>query len=128
MRQAMEAYEVTIRGRTLPVRAIRNLNGHSISPYIIHGGKTVPIVRGSPETARMEEGELFAIETFGSTGRAWVHNEGEVSHYMRNPDRGHVPLRYVCLCLCPGRTSLCMHLPPASYCAWAGMSTMCPLV
>ena len=51
----------------LQVKAIRNLNGHSIGQYNIHGGKSVPIVKGG-EGSRMEEGEFFAIETFGSTG------------------------------------------------------------
>jgi hypothetical protein len=40
----------------------------------IHGGvngKSVPIVRGGDAT-KMEEGEFFAIETFGSTGRGYV--------------------------------------------------------
>jgi hypothetical protein len=49
------------------VKSIRNLNGHSIGPYRIHAGKSVPIVRGG-EATKMEEGEFFAIETFGSTG------------------------------------------------------------
>jgi methionine aminopeptidase len=46
---------------------VRNLNGHSIGPYQIHGGKTVPIVKGG-EATRVEEGEFYAIETFGTTG------------------------------------------------------------
>lgn len=50
-----------------PIKSIRNLNGHSIGPYQIHAGKSVPIVKGG-ESTRMEEGEFFAIETFGSTG------------------------------------------------------------
>lgn len=49
------------------VKSIRNLNGHSIGPYQIHAGKSVPIVKGG-EAVKMEEGEFFAIETFGSTG------------------------------------------------------------
>ncbi len=49
------------------VKSIRNLNGHSIGPYRIHAGKSVPIVKGG-EATKMEEGEFFAIETFGSTG------------------------------------------------------------
>lgn len=53
------------------VKCIRNLNGHSISPYRIHGGKSVPIVKGG-EATKMEEGEFFAIETFGSTGERWL--------------------------------------------------------
>jgi methionyl aminopeptidase len=46
------------------------LNGHSISPYQIHSGKTVPIVKGG-EAILMEENEFYAIETFGSTGRGY---------------------------------------------------------
>jgi len=63
----MESYEVELDGKTYQVKAIRNLNGHSIAPYQIHAGKSVPIVKGG-EGTKMEEGEYFAIETFGSTG------------------------------------------------------------
>lgn len=38
---------------------------------MIHAGKSVPIVKGG-EGARMEEGEFYAIETFGSTGKGRV--------------------------------------------------------
>ena len=78
------------------VKAIRNLNGHSIGPYQIHAGKSVPIVKGGDST-RMEEGEVYAIETFGSTGRGVVHEDMECSHYMKNFDAPHVPLRYAYL-------------------------------
>lgn len=66
------------------VKSIENLNGHSIAPYCIHGGKSVPIVSHKYEDrdeTRMEEGEYFAIETFGSTGRGRVVEEGACSHY-----------------------------------------------
>ena len=43
----------------------------SIAPFDIHAGKSVPIVKGGG-TTRVEEGEFFAIETFGSTGRGYV--------------------------------------------------------
>lgn len=52
------------------VKSIRNLNGHSIGRYQIHAEKSVPNVRGGEQT-KMEEGELYAIETFGSTGKIW---------------------------------------------------------
>lgn len=52
----------------MQVKCVRNLNGHSIGAYNIHGGKSVPIVRGGEQGIKMEEGEFFAIETFGSTG------------------------------------------------------------
>ncbi len=32
----------------------------------------------------MCEGELYAIETFGSTGKGYVWEDGETSHYMRD--------------------------------------------
>lgn len=92
IQEVMESYEVELDGKTYQVRPIRNLNGHSIAPYHIHAGKSVPIVRGG-EAVRMEEGEVFAIETFGSTGKGFVHDDMECSHYMKNFDVGHVPLR-----------------------------------
>lgn len=36
---------------------------------------------------------MFAIETFGSTGRGYVHEDMECSHYMKNFDLPHIPLR-----------------------------------
>lgn len=64
----MESYEVEIGGKVYPIKPVRNLCGHSIAPFHIHAGKSVPIVKGGPET-KMEEGEQYAIETFGSTGK-----------------------------------------------------------
>ena len=63
---------MTINGKTYPIKSIHGLCGHSIAPYMIHGGKSVPGTRNSGDTMRMEEGELYAIETFGSTGRGHV--------------------------------------------------------
>ncbi|OIW09314.1 hypothetical protein TanjilG_01285 [Lupinus angustifolius] len=75
-----------------PMKSIRNLNGHSIGRYQIHAGKSVPIVKGGEQT-KMEEGEFFAIETFASTGKGYVREDLECSHYMKNFDVGHIPLR-----------------------------------
>lgn len=92
IQEVMESYEVELDGKSYQVKSIRNLNGHSISPYRIHAGKTVPIVKGG-EATRMEEMEFYAIETFGSTGKGVVHDDMETSHYMKNFEAGHVPLR-----------------------------------
>lgn len=92
IQEVMESYEVELEGKTYPVKCIRNLNGHNIGQFQIHGGKSVPIVKNGDET-KMEEGETFAIETFGSTGRGYVIAEGECSHYAKNVDAPHVPLR-----------------------------------
>ncbi len=112
----MESYEVEVNGKVLPgefffftvasfdkywwfnpyvtVKPIEHLSGHTITPYQIHGGKSVLLVKNDDQT-KMEEGEYFAIETFGSTGRGKVIEQGECSHYARVVDAPHVPLRYV---------------------------------
>jgi len=56
IQETMESYECEIDGKVYPVKPIRNLCGHSIGPYHIHAGKSVPIVKGG-STAKMEEGE-----------------------------------------------------------------------
>ncbi|CAG8982394.1 hypothetical protein HYALB_00007516 [Hymenoscyphus albidus] len=92
IQETMESYEVEINGETFPVKCIRNLNGHDIRQWQIHGGKSVPIVKGNDQT-KMEEGEVFAIETFGSTGNGYVRDDYETSHYAKRPDAPNVPLR-----------------------------------
>lgn len=92
IQEVMESYEVEIAGQTHQVKSIRNLNGHNINQFQIHGGKSVPIVK-STDVTKMEEGETFAIETFGSTGKGYVHDDMEVSHYAKNVDAPNVALR-----------------------------------
>ncbi|KAL7063030.1 hypothetical protein AAHC03_0232 [Spirometra sp. Aus1] len=92
VQEVMESYEVELNGETYQVKPIRNLNGHSVDAYQIHAGKSVPIVRGGEQT-KMEENEIYAIETFGSTGKGYVHDVVDCSHYMKDFDVGHVPLR-----------------------------------
>lgn len=65
------------------MKCVRNLQGHSIERYSIHGGKSVPIVAQPDLPTRMEEGEYFAIETFGTTGRGYVTDQGDCSHYAK---------------------------------------------
>lgn len=86
IQEAMESYEVEIGGQTYKVKSVRNLNGHLIGQYHIHAGKSVPIVKNNDQT-RMCEGELYAIETFGSTGKGYVIEDLECSHYMKDFDR-----------------------------------------
>lgn len=92
IQETMESYEVEANGKVLPVKVIENLSGHSINPYQIHGGKSVLLVKSDDQT-KMEEGEYYAIETFGSTGRGRIVEGGECSHYAKRVDAPHVPLR-----------------------------------
>lgn len=81
IQETMESYEVELNGETFPVKCIRNLNGHDIRQHQIHGGKSVPIVKSNDQT-KMEEGEVFAIETFGSTGNGYVRDDVSVGGSM----------------------------------------------
>jgi methionyl aminopeptidase len=85
IQEVMESHEVIINGKTYQVKTIQNLSGHSMEPYLIHAGKSVPCVKGGP-AIKMEEGEIYAIETFGSTGKGYVIESGECSHYRREMD------------------------------------------
>ena len=101
IQEAMESYEVELNGTMYPVKCIRNLNGHNIEQHIIHGGKSVPIVKGGDQT-KMEEGETFAIETFGSTGKGYVREDvssltsANKQFWIANRlcEDGNLPLRF----------------------------------
>ncbi|KAK7426562.1 Methionine aminopeptidase 2 [Neonectria magnoliae] len=91
IQEAMESYECEINGTTYPIKPIAGLTGHTILPYSIHGSKRVPSVK-TDDTTKMEEGDVFAIETFGSTGTGRVRNQGEISHYALRRDAPKVDL------------------------------------
>ena len=86
--EVMSAGEVTVCGCTRRVRPVRNVSGHSLGLYRIHAGKCVPIHAHSGERGVMEEGDVLAIETFGSTGRGYARDHGTglpTSHFMLRP-------------------------------------------
>ena len=93
VQEVMESHEIEAAGKTHQVKCVRNLNGHNIERYRIHGGKSVPIVAMPNLDVKMEEGEYFAIETFGTTGRGYVIDAGDCSHYARKVHPPSVPLR-----------------------------------
>ncbi|KAJ6442530.1 methionine aminopeptidase 2 [Purpureocillium lavendulum] len=87
IQEVMESYEVEIRGKVFPVKPVRDLCGHDIKPYRIHGEKTIPFTKNSIQT-KMEEGEVFAIETFGTTGRGRTVEGDGIYGYGLSP---HAP-------------------------------------
>ena len=60
IQETMESYEVELNGKNYPVKIVKKLNGHSIEPYKILAGKTVPCVKTNTNE-KMEEGEVYAI-------------------------------------------------------------------
>ncbi|KAH7383503.1 methionine aminopeptidase 2-like protein [Cadophora sp. MPI-SDFR-AT-0126] len=93
IQEVMESYEVELDGKLYPVKAVRSLTGHNILRYHIHGDKQVPFVKNN-SSQKMEEGDVFAIETFGSTGRGYTHDDGTAAYgYGRNENVSGANLR-----------------------------------
>lgn len=115
IQETMESHECQVDGRTLPstsvwralpsahlptlptVKAIRNLCGHSIEQYRIHGSHSVPIVAELDNVIKMIEGHYYAIETFGSTGLGYTVERGACSHYYKSRNSSSVPASSVTL-------------------------------
>jgi methionyl aminopeptidase len=84
--EVFEAASLEINGKIYEIKPVGNLSGHLMRPYTIHAGKSIPITRGGP-AIRMAEGELYACETFGTTGKGRVTDQQEnLSHYMVKPN------------------------------------------
>lgn len=65
------AVEGAVHARGL--KPVRNLMGHSIRPYLLHAGKSIPNVGGvSDET--LEEGEIVALEPFVTNGAGAIRD------------------------------------------------------
>jgi len=81
------SYEVDVGNDPLPIRPVKGIGGHSIKRYQIHGGK---LLLSEPdqeiqEGQKMLEGEVYAIETYASTGGGvMTQNEmmNNVTHMM----------------------------------------------
>lgn len=86
IQETIESFEFIDKSgkAAIPIKPCRNLNGHSIERYRIHGGQSVPIVKKSDfANERMQENTCYAIETFATTGKGYVVEDGECSHYMK---------------------------------------------
>ena len=81
IQEVIESYEVEIDNKIKKLKPIKNLCGHTVGRYIVHAGKTVPCVSDN-KSVKMEEGEMYAIETFASTGKGEVYPQIDCSHYM----------------------------------------------
>jgi len=80
--EVFKSFEIELGGKTVPIKPVYNLNGHSIEQYKIHGGVSIPPFNNH-DHARISEG-FCAIETFATTGNGEVNDFGDCSHYMMN--------------------------------------------
>ncbi len=70
---------------------IKQLTGHQLKEYELHAEKQVPCVGGKSEVL-VEEGEVYAIETFASTGSGNITDLPNPTIYQLLPVR--VPIRF----------------------------------
>lgn len=66
-------------------KPIRNLTGHSLKPYDLHAGLTIPNVKG--ETGQiLEAGDVLAIEPFVTDGAGYVEEQKRmyIFRYLRD--------------------------------------------
>jgi len=81
IQEVIESCEIEINGKLLPVKSIYDLCGHQIQQFRIHAGKAVPNI-GIPYMERMKENEVYAIETFPTTGNGGIFEDTECNHFM----------------------------------------------
>tara|TARA_B110000261_G_scaffold146742_1_gene171226 strand:- start:45 stop:986 length:942 start_codon:yes stop_codon:yes gene_type:complete len=81
--EIITSYELIINGREYPVVACRDLCGHQILPFRIHGSKVIPNIKVN-YNQRMKHGEIYAVETFPTTGTGILKNGKNNSHLMIN--------------------------------------------
>lgn len=79
----IKSKEVTIDGKTHPLKTIGDLSGHNIGKYVIHNSKAVPNI-GINYPVRMEVGEFFAVEPFITTGNGKIYYDDPTNCYMIN--------------------------------------------
>ncbi len=63
-------------------KPIRNLSGHNLAPYVIHGGITIPNFNNK-DKRKLEEGDLIAIEPFATDEGVGMVKEGKPSSIFR---------------------------------------------
>ena len=71
-------------------KPIRDLSGHLLDEYSLHGAKTIPNIT-LPHGETIEVGEVYAVETFASTGSGTVHEKPYAYIYRILPVR--IPVR-----------------------------------
>jgi len=81
IQEYIESKEIIIDNDVYPLKSIYDLSGHNIAPYIIHVDKAVPNIK-LPYYERMLEDEVFAIETFPTTGNGEIYECKECNHFM----------------------------------------------
>ena len=83
IKEIIESYEL-IDGT--PIKAVAGLGGHDILNYKVHGDKLILSCpdKKYQEGLRMNDNEIYAIETYASTGYGTFTKKSECTHFMIN--------------------------------------------
>jgi methionyl aminopeptidase len=87
VRDLSQVIESTIRGRGY--RSVRNLCGHGVGRWIVHGPPAIPNVPDAGGDV-LEEGMVIAIEPFATDGIGRVVERGEPEVFRYDGGAGHV--------------------------------------
>ena len=82
----IESTEIELDGKIVQLKSVKDLTGHKINPWLIHGEKSIPNFSCN-YPVKMEENEFYAVETFVSTGTGRTMEGMECSHYMIDTER-----------------------------------------
>ncbi len=66
---------------------ISNLTGHSLEPYKLHAGLSIPNVRDASSTTKLKQGDVVAIEPFATNGAGHVDGSSPSNIYIFREDR-----------------------------------------
>jgi len=81
----MRSYEIELNGKVKKIVPVKDLCGHEINRFEIHGDKVIPNVKCPFYNKRIKEDEYYAVETFSSTGKGDTYEDNRNnSHYMIN--------------------------------------------
>lgn len=87
--EVMKSFEMEDKnGNLIGIGPVRNLNGHSIAPYKIHAGISIPNIEDEHNDQRILPDKFYALETFATTGHGIVRDGPNNTHFMmENPNK-----------------------------------------
>ena len=87
----MTSCEIILNNKLYKIKPVRDLCGHEIRKYMIHGKKVIPNIKIENYNERVKSGEYYAVETFATTGSGLTYEDNnECSHYMINYNKKQI--------------------------------------
>lgn len=83
----VQSKEINIHNNFIQLNTIKNLFGHNIKRFQIHGGKLIPSYK-IPQiyNEKIKENEVYALEPFISTGNRMIYSKAPYTMYELNKD------------------------------------------